>query len=57
MRNESKWEIRKPYHKPEIQQVRLVVEEAVLQACKTNASEAAGKNKNCDHPQCRQAGS
>jgi hypothetical protein len=48
---------RKTYHKPEIQQVRLVVEEAVLQACKTDASQAAGKNKNCDHPQCRLAGS
>jgi hypothetical protein len=48
---------RKSYRKPEIQQVRLVVEEAVLQACKTDASQAAGKNKNCDHPQCRYAGS
>lgn len=48
---------RKTYQKPEILQVKLTVEEAVLQACKTNASQAGAKNKDCDHPKCRQAGS
>jgi hypothetical protein len=48
---------RKIYHKPEIQQVRLLVEEAVLQACKTDVNQAGAKNKNCDHQQCQHAGS
>jgi len=41
---------RKIYRKPQIRQVKLVVEEAVLQACKTNASEAARTRRTCDHP-------
>jgi hypothetical protein len=44
---------RKPYKKPEIVQVKLTVEEAVLQACKTRTSEASGKNKRCGHAQCK----
>jgi hypothetical protein len=48
---------RKIYRKQDIQQVRLVVEEAVLQACKTNASQPGSKNKSCDHAGCRYAGS
>jgi hypothetical protein len=47
----------KIYRKPEIQQVRLLVEEAVLQACKTDANQPGAKNKNCNHRQCRGAGS
>ncbi len=44
---------RKPYKKPEITQVRLTVEEAVLAACKTRTSEPSGKNKTCGHNQCK----
>jgi hypothetical protein len=43
---------RKTYKKPEIIQVKLTVEEAVLAACKTMTSEPSGKNKRCGHPQC-----
>ena len=31
-------ETRRPYSKPQLEQVQLVVEEAVLQGCKTSAS-------------------
>ena len=44
---------RKTYRKPEILQVKLTVDEAVLQACKTSATEPSGKNKMCGHAQCK----
>ena len=44
---------RKIYRKPEITQVKLTVEEAVLQACKTSASQASKKNKVCSNKGCR----
>jgi len=44
---------RKPYVRPQVKEVRLEVEEAVLAACKANST-AAGKNtKYCGHSQCK----
>ena len=39
-------EIRKPYHKPEIERVRLVPEEAVLGGCKMTGGDA-GPGSTC----------
>jgi len=47
---------RRTYEKPHINQVRLVVEEAVLQACKVS-TELAKDTKACDHPGCKRPGS
>jgi len=43
---------RKNYKKPQINQVNLVIEEAVLQACKTGPNAAGSALKDCDHPTC-----
>jgi hypothetical protein len=48
--------IRKPYKKPEVHQVKLEIEEAVLQACKVS-TETAKTNKACNHPACKRTGS
>ncbi len=40
---ETKEKNRKNYKKPQINQVNLVIEEAVLQACKMSAGDGAGK--------------
>jgi hypothetical protein len=53
MRRRKMEPTRKTYKKPEIIQVKLTVEEAVLQACKTTSSEPSSRNKRCGHPQCR----
>ena len=51
---ETKEKNRKNYKKPQINQVNLVIEEAVLQACKTSAGDAAGKNtKGCATASCQ----
>ena len=51
---EPKGKRRKNYKKPQINQVNLVIEEAVLQACKTSAGDAAGKKgAGCSVPQCQ----
>ncbi len=34
---------KKPYQKPSVEQVNLVLTEAVLQNCKTSASDTSGK--------------
>lgn len=45
---------KKFYQKPLIQQVKLILDEAVLQACKTTYGSETGKgNKGCGHPQCK----
>ncbi len=52
---ETKEKNRKNYKKPQINQVNLVIEEAVLQACKTSAGDAGGKKgSGCAVPRCRQ---
>jgi hypothetical protein len=46
--------ILKPYRRPLVTQVKLEMEEAVLQACKANNSDRSGKgNKVCGHPGCK----
>ena len=51
---ETKDKTRKPYQRPQVTQVKLEMEEAVLQACKATASDASGKkNKVCGHPGCK----
>ena len=51
---EKRRKTRRTYQKPQITRVRLEMEEAVLQACKATASDAAGKgNKVCGHPGCK----
>ena len=48
---------RKPYKKPQINQVKLVIEEAVLAGCKVTPPEKAEINKNCTHQNCLSLGS
>jgi len=50
---ETKEKNRKNYKKPQINQVNLVIEEAVLQACKTGAAAPGLGAQNCDHPGCK----
>lgn len=50
---ETKESTRKAYKKPQITQVELKTEEAVLQACKRNDTETAVGNKVCGHPGCK----
>ena len=51
---ETKEKNRKNYQKPQINQVNLIIEEAVLQACKGSAGDAAGKKgAGCAVAQCK----
>jgi len=53
---ETKEKARKTYRKPQINQVKLVIEEAVLQACKTSYGDTAGKagaGKFCGNSACK----
>ena len=43
----------KTYEKPRIDRVKLIMEEAVLQACKTADTAPASKNKYCGFPGCK----
>jgi hypothetical protein len=47
---------RKPYKKPQINQVKLVIEEAVLGGCKAKAGDA-GPGQHCTFKNCEFAGS
>lgn len=50
----KKEEVRKHYQKPKINQVDLVIDEAVLTNCKFNDSDPAGKNtKGCNFAACK----
>ncbi|MBI4621089.1 MAG: hypothetical protein HY739_13160 [Desulfobacterales bacterium] len=49
----SKERVRKSYIKPQVNKVKLEIEEAVLQACKRGAGLVGKTNKNCDHSQCK----
>jgi len=52
---ERKEKSRRNYKKPQINQVNLVIEEAVLQACKTGPG-VLGKDINtCDHAGCKKS--
>ena len=48
---------RKTYKKPQINQVKLVVDEAVLAGCKLKAGDAGAGNKHCTFKDCVTAGS
>jgi hypothetical protein len=51
---ESSGKARKPYSKPQVHQVKLHIEEAVLQACKTVPTDTSGKtNQYCGHSGCK----
>ena len=52
---ETKEKNRKNYKKPQINQVDLLTEEAVLAACKTGAGAPGLGTKNCDHPGCKKS--
>ncbi len=52
---ETKEKNRKNYKKPQINQVNLIMEEAVLQACKTGLGAAGLGVQNCDHPGCKKS--
>jgi len=52
---ETKEKNRKNYKKPQINQVNLVIEEAVLQACKTGAGALGKGTKNCDNVACKRS--
>jgi len=52
---EPKGKRRKNYKKPQINQVNLVIEEAVLQACKTGPGASGAGALNCDHSGCKKS--
>ena len=54
---ERKEKIRKTYKKPQINQVKLVIEEAVLLACKVAPGNPAAVDKHCTFKDCQSAGS
>ena len=46
--------VRKNYQKPKVNQVKLVLEEAVLTNCKWDAADGSGKNsKGCSFAACK----
>jgi len=52
---EAKEKNRKNYKKPQINQVNLIIEEAVLQACKTGPLAAGKLLDHCDHAGCKKS--
>lgn len=52
---EPKVKNRKNYKKPQINQVNLVIEEAVLQACKTGPGLSGKSGHNCDFSACKKS--
>lgn len=40
--------IRRPYDKPRLEKVRLVLEETILQTCKTGGIQGPDGKKNCN---------
>jgi hypothetical protein len=46
---------RKNYKKPQIDRVNLIIEEAVLQACKTGPGAAGRSGNNCDFAACKKS--
>lgn len=52
---EPKVKNRKNYKKPQINQVNLVIEEAVLQACKTGPGAPGKARRNCDFSACKKS--
>ncbi len=54
---QNKGQPKKPYMKPEVKQVPLRPEEAMLGACKTAASGGGPVSANCHPITCQQRGS
>ena len=54
---ETKDKNRKNYKKPQINQVKLEIDEAVLLACKVLSGDVGQGNKRCAHPACLSVGS
>ena len=52
---ETKEKNRKNYKKPQINQVNLVIEEAVLQACKTGPAASGALGRDCDFSGCKKS--
>ena len=52
---ETKEKNRKKYKKPQINQVNLVIKEAVLQACKTGPGASGQGGQNCDFAACKKS--
>jgi len=52
---ETKEKNRKNYKKPQINQVNLVIKEAVLQACKTGPGAPGSGVQNCDFSGCKKS--
>lgn len=52
---ETKEKNRKKYKKPQINQVSLIIEEAVLAACKTGAGQPGTGVQTCDHAGCKKS--
>jgi hypothetical protein len=51
---ETREKNRKDYKKPQVSQIKLEIEEAVLTGCKSAVDDATGKNgSGCDIPQCK----
>lgn len=51
---ETKEKFRKTYKKPQVNEVKLEIKEAVLAACKAFLTDGNGKNTSgCDIPKCR----
>ncbi len=50
---ETKEKNRKSYKKPQINQVNLVIEEAVLQGCKTGLGAPGAGIQTCNHSGCK----
>lgn len=52
---ETKEKTRKKYKKPQINQVNLVIKEAVLQACKTGPGASGQSGNTCDFAACKKS--
>ena len=47
--------VRKHYQKPNVNRVKLVIDEAVLTPCKTGLGATGQNNRTCDHAACKKS--
>lgn len=47
--------VRKPYQKPNLNRVKLVINEAVLSGCKTGPGASGAGNQTCDFAACKKS--
>lgn len=50
---ETREKNRKQYKKPQVRQVKLEIEEAILAGCKVTTTSSGQSNKTCNHSQCK----